>query len=204
MLSPNKLFVKRLIFEFKFQWNVFKLVVDWIVAVYIILPLLIFIGYQHVSCWSKIPFWLENIHLLLFLVITYILFLASGRLRTFLEDGDQLFLIQYHNWVNTIRTRGIVYSVIYHFINTLFVYAFLSPLFIHHYDFNGIQLAILFLFSVLTKLLIITSKDLLFFQFKKWKHFIVSSLLFVLGGLGYVLIIHKLMNYMWIFIPFYS
>ncbi|MFS1512121.1 ABC transporter permease [Chengkuizengella sp. SCS-71B] len=193
--------MKRLISEIEFQWNVFKLVVDWIVALYFVLPLLIFIGYQHVSWWLKIPFWLENIPLLLFLAIIYFLFLASGRLRTFLEDGDHLFLIQYHKWINTIRTWGIVYSIIFHFIIILFVYVFLSPLFIYHYDFTVNQLISLFLFSVLTKLFIIISKDLLFFRFKKWRQFIVSSLLFILGGIGYILIVLKCMNYIWIFIP---
>src|SRR5690554_3586582 len=108
MINIHLLFWQRLRSNWKFQYSILKMVMDWVVALYIIIPGLALFLHTYRGWWQEPPslFYilpLESLWLI-FMIICW-----SGILRVYVEEGDQLFLYQYTTW-----HRGlVVYSILY-------------------------------------------------------------------------------------------
>src|SRR5665647_3485735 len=71
MLTPAKLFFIRLAAHRKFQWSVFRLVVDWIIALYFIVPAFVVLGFQYHYWWLAAPAWIKNVPYILVVLVLY-------------------------------------------------------------------------------------------------------------------------------------
>lgn len=141
MFTVKQLFIRRLGAYWIYQIRLLRMIVDWTVALYIVIPGLLFAGYEYASWWKSTPFWLEWVP---FLVIVLILFqlATSGTVRLFVEEGDQLFLLRHVNWMRGILTRGITYSIIVHFAASLVFVLLLAPLMLNYYLFSPLQIIV--------------------------------------------------------------
>lgn len=118
-MTPSKLFVKRLLAELKFRFNIWKIVVDWTVALYIVIPLLFVGGRQYLLLWKNPPAFLNLLPVELLFLLCYLL-AWSGSMRVFLREGDQLFLISQERWVKSIIAYGLSYSFGLGLLQTMF------------------------------------------------------------------------------------
>lgn len=50
MITPAKLFKKRIVSDWKFQYKVWRMAIDWTVALYIVIPAIILGIYQCSKC----------------------------------------------------------------------------------------------------------------------------------------------------------
>lgn len=90
----NKLFLRRFIWEFQYQWRVICSILDWSIMLYIAIPALVIIPFFYADFWQNIHiYWDARISLAL--LLTLLLFLSNcGHIRTYLLYPDLLFLIQ--------------------------------------------------------------------------------------------------------------
>ncbi|MEF3313684.1 ABC transporter permease [Paenibacillus sp. GYB004] len=110
MIQANRLFARRLKSEWKFQYKVWKMAVDWTVALYFVIPGLLVAGYNYTLWWRDMPAWGHYVPELALLILLYFAS-CSGSLRLFLEEADQLFLIRNQIWMNRLKGWGIAYSL---------------------------------------------------------------------------------------------
>lgn len=187
MISVLQLFYRRMISEWKFQYNVWRTSIDWTVGLYLVVPT-IAIGLDcYVLLWKNQPAWMEAVPLSGLLLIVY-LFAWSGTVRIFIEEGDQLFLLQHKNWIRKIIMFGIGYSSILALLASLFVFFLLAPFWFMQYKLSMLQYALLFVFVFLTKMNIGLARQLFILRLTGWKQnigykvaFTLSSVVFIKG-----------------------
>lgn len=105
MITPTQLFFRRVGSDWRYQYGVWKTAVDWTVALYIVIPAVLIGLNGYALLWKNQYGWMEGVPFSWLLISLY-LFAWSGRIRTFMEEGDQLFLLQRKGWVRRIIALG--------------------------------------------------------------------------------------------------
>jgi len=193
MMSPSKLFAKRLSAELKFQFIIWRTTIDWTVALYIVLPAIALGINQYLLWWKNTPRWLNVLPVDLLFAICF-LFAWSGTIRVFLQEADQIFLLNQKQWLKKIMKYGIIYSFSADFLLSGFFFALLAPFILQHYQFSQIQVFILFFITFLSKVFLGLSKQLLSIRFYDWQQFIVIRGMMVLGSLLFITLIPHILN----------
>jgi len=182
MITATRLFYRRVLSEWKFQYGVWKTALDWTVCLYIVIPALLFAADNYLLLWKSQFTWLQPVPLYGFLLPVF-LFARSGTIRTFLEEGDQLFLLRREGWIKKIMALGIAYSAIGSFTFNLFFFLLLAPFLMIHYKFSTIQFALLFVFVFLFKMNWGIAKQLFEQRFDGWKKGLLAKANFILMGI---------------------
>ncbi|WP_158606968.1 ABC transporter permease [Paenibacillus ginsengarvi] len=146
MIDANRLFGRRLNSEWRFQYRVWKMAVDWTVALYIVIPAILVAGYQYVSWWRDMPAWGAAIPSVVWLTVLYA---ASGlsSLRLFMEEADQLFLIQNKAWMDKLKRLGIAYSLVVRVLLAALVTGVIAPFLVKVHGFGALHLVLLALLA---------------------------------------------------------
>lgn len=194
-MSPNKLFIRRLTTDWKYKYGVWKTTVDWTVALYIVIPALI-LGIDQYLQWWKVPlFWVNQVPINILLVVCY-LFAWAGSPRIFLEEGDQLFLLNRTKWLKQIIKQGLIYSFLLNSLFSMFFFVLLAPLLMKHYQISSAYFACLFFITLFLKIFLGLAKQLLNLRYYGWKEFIVVKGLLITGSFVFIRIIpYSLNNY---------
>lgn len=91
-MSGRALFISRLKADCLYQLRIIKLVIDWTVALYIVLPAAGIGVYQYIKWLNGGSFdngWQAGL-----IVLAPAVFTLFGSVRTFLMEADQLYLLQ--------------------------------------------------------------------------------------------------------------
>lgn len=184
MMTAAKLFLRRLVSEWKYQFEVWTTVVDWVVALYIVIPFLGLFLQQYLSWWRKIPEWLVYTPLNVLLGII-VLFTWSGTIRIFVEDADQLFLLQQKTWIRQIKKYSLGYSIVINLFTTSLVIIVIAPLLLRHYGFSFTECVWLVLFTFVFKTAIGIGKQLTALHFKGLIQRLVMFVLLLITGTYY-------------------
>ncbi|SMB80422.1 ABC-2 type transport system permease protein [Desulfonispora thiosulfatigenes DSM 11270] len=184
MLTPRKVFFHRVKVEEKFKLSVFKQIVDWVVALYIVIPALAFAIYYYHLWWFSPPVWFDFIPVVLVLSGLF-LFTRVGGIRLYLEDADRIFLLPQKLWIGKIIRYGITYSLIVKLGQTLLVFGILSPLF-KYYQLEYGKIVILVCFVFLLKVFFGIVGQLVSLRWQGWKLFVLDKLIFILGYSGFL------------------
>jgi len=167
-MTPRVLFYRRLRYEWKFQFRVFKTVIDWTVALYLVLPAIALIVYQYYEWWRAAPFWLAMMPAELFL-LALVLFVWASPVRLFIAEGDQLFLLQRRHWIETLCALGIGYTVLTFVGTSLLFFTVLGPLAIISGRFALDDVWLLIPFTVLAKINVGVIRQFLQLRFHGWR-----------------------------------
>ncbi|WP_162463411.1 ABC transporter permease [Paenibacillus psychroresistens] len=173
MLTPAKLFLKRLAAHGAFQWSVLRLVVDWIIALYFIVPAFVILGFQYHSWWDHAPVWIEKIPYYIIVIILYRI-ATMGTVRLFVEEADQLFLLQHSKWIPRLKRLGMAYSFIFHLVFSAAIVALLAPLLVVHYLLTPGQLIMLFFYMVIFRNLSAFIKHFLSLRYSSWRYLLAT------------------------------
>ena len=181
MVTATRLFFRRIVSDWKYQYQVWKTAVDWIVALYIVIPFIaIFINY-YLSWWRKAPGWLGYIPLNALLGIILV-FAWSGTIRIFVQEADQLFLLQRKAWISRIMTYSLGYSIIYNFVVTSLLLIILAPFLLFYYGFSPIGVIWLTVFVFILKNCMGLAKQLVELRFQGWTQRIMRTVIFIITG----------------------
>jgi ABC-2 type transport system permease protein len=144
----KQLFYKRLYAEWKDKYQAILSIIDWTIIIYIIMPAMIFSGLYYKSWWEEFPAWIYNVPSFVLFFVLYTL-AVRGEVRSFLEAGDQLFLIQYPHYVKEIVGRGIVYTFLRMMLSSIVIIGILLPFLVHWLQLGAMQIAWLYSFFTL-------------------------------------------------------
>ncbi|MEM5818464.1 MAG: ABC transporter permease, partial [Desulfitobacterium hafniense] len=138
MNNVHRLFRHRLFADWKFQYSIWKLVVDWIVALYIVIPGLALFLDTYVDWWQEPPSLFFALPLTILLPIV-VVFCRSGTLRIFVEEADQLFLFQHRSWLKGLVAYSIAFQILANLLITGLLAFLCAPclLAVHQVDLAG-------------------------------------------------------------------
>lgn len=129
-MTGRALFFQRLFEYWRYQWRVFRTVIDWTVALYIVLPAAGFLVYQYSE-------WLKGKGLLFegagilgwsWLYVFSALLLCTGSIHTFLLEADQVFLMHAKYLMVKLKRYALLYSVFISWSKWLLLAVLLYPL----------------------------------------------------------------------------
>ncbi|MFD3450081.1 ABC transporter permease [Microbacteriaceae bacterium 4G12] len=146
----SRLFYKRLLYEWKGKWGAIRSVVDWTIALYAVIPILVFSGMYYASLWKELPDWTAYLPLRFLLVILYA-YSSQRTVRSFLEQADSLFLIQYKAFIRGIVLRGMLCSFLRVCLTNIILIVVLLPFLLRKFHFTYVQLVVFFLFFTLIR-----------------------------------------------------
>jgi ABC-2 type transport system permease protein len=119
-MTPKRLFWRRLLSEWRLKRTAWSTTIDWTVALYIIIPGLIIATVSYIRLWNQLPTWAVGLPTAIPLLLIS-LYTWTGTIRLFLEEPDQLFLLQHREWTLQIMSCGIGYSAVCSLLTTFFV-----------------------------------------------------------------------------------
>lgn len=174
----KSLFLTRFRKELAYQWGVFRSVVDWTIFLYLFIPVIVIGGYHYFTWWADIPSWINGIPLSFIVSLLY-LNCWQGRIRTFLEEADQLFLLQKRPLVITLKkwTRNLY--VTGHSIGILVLIAVLAPFLFNHYTLSMGEIFVIAIYFISLKALILGWKQYLDGIVSTWKKSLYTILIFL-------------------------
>jgi len=152
-------------------------VIDWTVALYVVVPALVIGFFLYKDFILNISTsWIVHMPLVLFIVLLFII-TRIGTIRTYLQRADRLFLIQNRKQMIRLKRAGLYWTLSKHLILLGTGLALLSPVFIivHH-------ITILELLSLLLLLFTTNFMKLLFqLKLRKWQQLVSNMFMCILG-----------------------
>jgi ABC-2 type transport system permease protein len=179
MMTVSRLFFRRIVSSWKYQVQVWRTAVDWIVALYIVIPFSYIVIDFYLSLWRSVPGWLDYIPLNV-LVAIILVFAWSGTIHIFVEDADQLFLLQRKVWISRIIKYSLGYSIINNLVVTSLLLIVLAPFLLLHYGFSLIGVVWLTVFVFVLKNCMGLAKQLVELRFKGWDKRIIRLVVFLI------------------------
>jgi ABC-2 type transport system permease protein len=198
-ITPAGLFLKRAVSNLRYQYGIIRTAVDWTVALYIVLPALVFFIYQYISWWDKVPDWFVFMEALIrgtgqgilqgrdYALILPALYLSafSASIRYFVDAADQLFVIR-SIWYRAQLRLGLLYSLAVSGWMVMLWFALWAPLIMRTYSSITIAgyiwiAAVTILFKMVLGLL----HQWIRLRYFSWRRLLLRMMLFTIGGLSY-------------------
>ncbi|CAM3619151.1 ABC transporter permease [Marinicrinis lubricantis] len=142
MATPLTLFRNRLSHHWNTYRNAFFMIIDWVTGLYILVPAVLFAGYQYWSWWQEVPVWTESVpeFILWFL---FIVFIQLGTIRWFIHEADVLFLTYSNQWMRPLYRYALCYYFVIQILSLSALLLFITPLAIHAYGWKPYELLLL-------------------------------------------------------------
>lgn len=189
MMTPKKLFVRRLWNEMKFQFRAIGMVVDWIIALYLVIPAVIAGVAVYVNWWRDIPPWIAAVPFWIPAVFLFI-FLSFGEIRLYVKEADIVFLRQ-TGWLDDVMRSGMVYSFLRDVIWTAAVIGVVLPFLLLRYHFSYAEIAVLSVFSLAVREVLLYAENILSLKFSGLLKKCIDILVFVVFAVCYVRSVHS-------------
>lgn len=179
--SSFQVFTRRVRSDLKFQYRALRMAVDWVIAIYFVIPLLIVAGYHYYAWYMTPPAWLSGISVHTVATLFYI-FTWLGTLRYFVEEGDQLFLRQNESWFRHLSHLGYRYSVVLQGVTSMLATLLFLPLLVPVYSYSITQVVCFWLLTYVVKLNVGLIRQLLALRFHRFLLWLLRIVIFA-GGL---------------------
>ncbi|MES5866911.1 ABC transporter permease [Bacillus cereus group sp. RP32] len=171
-------FYKRLRHELGRKWKSIRSITDWTVALYIIIPALIFIGIYYRSLWMEELSMGETVYFGLGLFAFYVITYSRG-VRSFFEQADSLFLISYPAHMQKLIQYGMTYTFIRIAITNVIVIVAMLPVLMKSIGVTKIQVVLFWLFfTVFRFLLSLLTRFIHVRVGKRWLLWIIKNVMF--------------------------
>ncbi|GAB6600045.1 ABC transporter permease [Bacillus cereus] len=174
----KKQFYKRLRHELGRKWKSIRSITDWTVALYIIIPALIFMGIYYRSLWMEELAIGETVFFGLGLLAFYVITYARG-VRSFFEQADSLFLISYPVHMKKLIQYGMTYTFIRIAITNVVVVVAMLPVLMKSIGVTKIQVVLFWLFFTIFRFLLALLTRFIHVRVgKRWLLWIIKNVIF--------------------------
>ncbi|WP_339168404.1 ABC transporter permease [Paenibacillus sp. FSL R5-0341] len=141
--TPLRLYRRRRKEHFREQMKNLRLVVDWTVWVYLLVPGLLYLIGWYTSLWTKsLPAWATGLPLPVLTGLIDVIMLTGGVL-IFVEEADVLFLKSRPLWMHTLMRQGIYRACLQHLGKMILVTALTAPLWSRVYEMSNLQIVLM-------------------------------------------------------------
>ncbi|WP_026594286.1 ABC transporter permease [Bacillus sp. UNC437CL72CviS29] len=174
-------FYKRLRYEWQRKWKSIRSVTDWTVALYIIIPAVIFSGIYYRSLWTRELTVEEPAYFLIGLFVFFFATYSRG-MRSFFEQADSLFLIQHPVHMQKLIKCGMIYTCIRISIMNSIVTLIMLPILVKSMGASLLQVVLFWLsFTVFRCMLSLLVRYIYVRGGKRWVLWIVKIIVFFMS-----------------------
>ncbi|WP_409343071.1 ABC transporter permease [Paenibacillus sp. MBLB4367] len=187
MITVGKLFWRRVREDWAFQWSVWRLAVDWVVALYVVIPALLFGGYHVYLWWKQAPGWFDYIPYAAVAVILYG-WTRVGTIRYFVQEADQLVIL-HTAWLRRLMLQGVRYSIAFQAVTAAAVLVFLFPLLHRSHGLSWTDTLVLYLLLVLFKMTASMLRQAVSIRFAGFGRFLASAALLAAEAASFLAVV---------------
>ncbi|KIL39266.1 hypothetical protein SD70_20885 [Gordoniibacillus kamchatkensis] len=108
--TPAKLWLHRAGANARFQAGIVRAAVDWTVALYIVIPALVYASIQYIAWWRHPPASFALVPAAALSGLFFLLSLRGSGYRFFVLEPDQLFVRANRRWTRRMLALGLLYS----------------------------------------------------------------------------------------------
>lgn len=174
-------FYRRLRHELQRKWKSIRSITDWTIALYFIVPALVFSGIYYHSLWIRELSAEEPAYFLLGLFVFSFATYSRG-MRSFFEKADSLFLIQHPVHMQKLIKYGMVYTCIRISITNIIVTLIMLPILVKSMDTSLLQVVLFWLsFTVFRCVLSLLVRYMDVREGKRWVLWIVKIIVFFMS-----------------------
>lgn len=180
MINPVQLFLFRLKKEWGYHYQVWKTAVDWVVWLYILVPILTIFSYQYYLIWNGRAGWIEGFPI----ELTWFFFFfisTTGTIRLFLDDGDLLFIRQNKRWLEGLMSLGIAYSYLKNMILVIAASGIFLPIWYVYEEATISKIITFIVFVFFFRLSLQFSRQILAVTFQSWKLLFINFTLSIVS-----------------------
>ncbi|MED3124905.1 ABC transporter permease [Bacillus wiedmannii] len=171
-------FYKRLRHELHRKWKSIRSITDWTVALYIIIPALIFMGIYYRSLWIEELSTGETVYFGLGLFAFYVIAYSRG-VHSFFEQADSLFLISYPAHMQKLMQYGMTYTFIRITITNVVVVVAMLPVLMKSIGVTKVQIVLFWLFFTAFRFMLSLLTRFIHIRVgKRWLLWIVKNVIF--------------------------
>ncbi|MBJ3792662.1 ABC transporter permease, partial [Bacillus sp. OA1] len=153
-------------------------ITDWTVALYIIIPALIFMGIYYRSLWIEELSIGETVYFGLGLLVFYVITYARG-VRSFFEQADSLFLISYPAHMQKLIQYGMTYTFIRIAITNVVVVVAMLPVLIKSIGVTKVQVVLFWLFFTIFRFMLSLLTRFIHVRVgKRWLLWLIKNVIF--------------------------
>ncbi|MEK3887639.1 ABC transporter permease [Bacillus sp. FSL K6-3431] len=179
-MNSQSLLFARLRQNWKFQYGLFKAVVDWTVMLYLVIPSIVIGGAIYRSWWHDIPGWFEGIpYELLFILFFFMLW--SGHFHTYVREADGIFLMKNERLLLGLKQGGIIYSYIIELLIAAALAIVIAPFWLNHFYMSKASLILFAFLWVSLKWLLMAVKGRMNIHIRGWRHLLNSLPMFIIA-----------------------
>jgi len=193
MMTVPKLFWQRLASDWRYQYEAWKTAVDWVVALYIVIPFLGLFIYEYLGWWREMPSYAIYLNQNVFLGIIFF-FTWLGTTRIFLEEADQLFLLQKKAWIHPLIKLSLGYTIGYNVLTSTVLFLIVAP-FLLHYGIVLREIVWMTLFTIGFKTCMGLAKQFVELRFMGWIQNLFRTVLLLMAGVYWRQSVYYLMNH---------
>jgi ABC-2 type transport system permease protein len=137
--------------EWRQKWKVIRSVIDWTIALYLVVPLAVMAPFFYRDWWTETEsYWASGIPVWILLSILGFMTLG-GNIRTYVLKPDLLFLIEKKEQVIALKRLGLMVTVGQILMSLILPVALSLPIFVNIYDERPLTIAVIFILFVLLK-----------------------------------------------------
>nr|WP_309099870.1 ABC transporter permease [Fredinandcohnia onubensis] len=127
------------------------------------------------------PSWVNGFPLSFLFILLYF-FCWEGRIRTFLEEADQLFLLQKRNLVVALKKSTRNLYVLGYSVGVLILIGIVAPFLFNYYKLSWLEILSVTFYFISLKALILGWKQYLDDIVSSWKKGFITVFLFIVLG----------------------
>lgn len=125
-MTSFQLLRKRVKDDHHYKLRDIRTAIDWTVWLYIVIPALVISVAYYRSWWLIAPVWLDSVPEQVVMIPLFMI-ATSWSLRVYMEEADQVYLLQNHRLVNGLKKWGMMYSLLKGLVLTLLGIAAVLP-----------------------------------------------------------------------------
>ncbi|MGG4547370.1 ABC transporter permease [Rossellomorea marisflavi] len=170
--------------EWMQKWKVVRSVIDWTIALYLVIPFSIMVPFFYRDWWNETEsYWATGIPIWILLSILGIMTLG-GNIRTYVLEADLLFLIEKKERFVPMKRLGFMVTMGQSLMSLVLPGALALPIFLNIYNERPFTLAVIFILLFSLKWSVLLIKKYIAGKWKKGIYILLMLAAFVLITTG--------------------
>jgi ABC-2 type transport system permease protein len=180
-MTSGRLLWNRWLENGKYKARTMRLVLDWTVMVYFVIPGAVIGFFVYRSWWEEMPGWIEYIPFpLAWIAVFFILW--NGHFQTYVREADRIFLLKKTDLFMGLKQGGMILSYILEMPKAGFLALLIVPFWFEYYHLNGLQLFFFISLWVTLKWLIMAASGYLNASLRGWRTLLKNIPLMIAAG----------------------
>lgn len=178
-MNSFQIFADRVKKDYLFQYSMIKIVIDWIIMLYLVVPSAIIAIVIYRSWWMELPTWSE--YLSKYILISIFYFITwFGSYRTFVKEADGIYFIKHTTKFLNMKKWAFAFSLGRSAFNISLSVMIALPFLINRFSFTILEIVGFALFYMGLSFFIIFIKTVIRSNFSGWKEKMFFWLLLII------------------------